>query len=151
VSLDIKSGNFSKRPRSNDRAVGVDAGYKDKVVLSDGIRLNKSFDEIAEYLAKEYTTVCVESLSPELSYLQILLKRIESACLAAKVTFIKIDRFYPSTRLCFDCGKLTGPTQLHVRKWVCGNCGEKHDRDINAARNIRARGLKLQALAAKSC
>jgi putative transposase len=45
-----------------------------------------------------------------------------------------------TTRACSDCGALTGPTgldMLDVRTWVCGECGVTHDRDVNAARNIR--------------
>ena len=46
-----------------------------------------------------------------------------------------------STRVCGNCGALTGPKgveQLVVRQWVCGACGDTHDRDVNAARNILA-------------
>jgi IS605 OrfB family transposase len=46
-----------------------------------------------------------------------------------------------STRACSSCGALTGPAGLDrvvVRQWVCGACGEAHDRDVNAARNILA-------------
>ena len=45
-----------------------------------------------------------------------------------------------TTRACSDCGALTGPTgldMLDVRAWVCGGCGGAHDRDVNAAKNIR--------------
>jgi transposase len=46
-----------------------------------------------------------------------------------------------STRVCGNCGALTDPKgvgQLVVRQWVCGACGDTHDRDANAARNILA-------------
>jgi putative transposase len=46
-----------------------------------------------------------------------------------------------STRVCGNCGALTGPKgvgQLVVRQWVCSACGVAHDRDVNAARNILA-------------
>jgi IS605 OrfB family transposase len=46
-----------------------------------------------------------------------------------------------STRACSSCGALTGPAGLDslvVRHWVCGACGDTHDRDVNAARNILA-------------
>jgi IS605 OrfB family transposase len=46
-----------------------------------------------------------------------------------------------STRVCSSCGALTGPKGLDglvVRQWVCGACGDTHDRDVNAARNILA-------------
>jgi putative transposase len=48
-----------------------------------------------------------------------------------------------TTRACSSCGALTGPTGLDslvVRTWVCSECGETHDRDVNAARNILSAG-----------
>ena len=61
-------------------------------------------------------------------------------------TLIKIDRWFPSTQLCSSCNSRTGPKgNLSVRTWVCSNCGVKHDRDVNAARNILAAGLAVSA------
>lgn len=54
-------------------------------------------------------------------------------------TFGKIDRWYPSTRLCSACGAIGATKPLHVRTWV-RPCGAVHDRDVNAARNILAAG-----------
>ncbi|MFI7189767.1 RNA-guided endonuclease InsQ/TnpB family protein [Nocardia nova] len=54
--------------------------------------------------------------------------------------FAKVDRFYPSSRLCSDCGSLDGPKRLSVREWQCKACGAVHDRDLNAAINIHAVG-----------
>ena len=60
---------------------------------------------------------------------------------------IKIDMFYPSTQICSGCGfqnkKLRGMKGLKVREWVCPCCGEVHDRDLNASRNIDREGLKV--------
>jgi putative transposase len=60
---------------------------------------------------------------------------------------VKIDRFYPSTQLCSGCGfqnkKLRGIKSLKVREWTCPECGEVHDRDLNASRNIDREGLKI--------
>lgn len=53
-----------------------------------------------------------------------------------------------TTRACSGCGALTGPqgrTGLVVRQWVCGECGDSHDRDVNAARNILTAGLRCRA------
>ena len=50
-----------------------------------------------------------------------------------------------TTRGCSSCGSLTGPSgprQLVVRRWVCAHCGESHDRDVNAARNILIAGSR---------
>ncbi|MET8089298.1 transposase [Micromonospora sp. NPDC005220] len=54
-------------------------------------------------------------------------------------TFGKVDRWFPSTRMCSECGAVSNKLDLSVRSWVCP-CGATHDRDINAARNIRAAG-----------
>ena len=61
-------------------------------------------------------------------------------------TLIKVDRWFPSTQLCSNCNARSGPKgELSVRTWTCSNCGSKHDRDVNAARNILAAGLAVTA------
>jgi putative transposase len=54
-------------------------------------------------------------------------------------TFGKVDRFFPSTRMCSDCGRINEKMALNVRAWHC-LCGAAHDRDVNAAVNILAAG-----------
>lgn len=57
--------------------------------------------------------------------------------------YIKIDTFYASSQLCSVCGyKNTDTKDLAVREWICPVCGAKHDRDVNAAKNILAEGLR---------
>ncbi|MFD3704570.1 RNA-guided endonuclease InsQ/TnpB family protein [Nocardia sp. NPDC058658] len=53
--------------------------------------------------------------------------------------FAKVDRWFPSTRLCSACGVISEKKPLHVRAWTCV-CGTAHDRDMNAAMNILAAG-----------
>ena len=55
-------------------------------------------------------------------------------------TVHKIDRFYPSSRMC-ECGYKNDSLRLSDREWVCPQCGRVHDRDLNAARNILRRGI----------
>lgn len=59
-------------------------------------------------------------------------------------TVVAIDRFYPSSKTCSNCGRITDKMPLNVRKWECP-CGAVHDRDVNAALNIRAAGLAVLA------
>ena len=59
---------------------------------------------------------------------------------------IFIDRFYPSSKLCSDCGYKNSELQLSDREWVCPECGVVHDRDINAAVNILNEGKRIIGL-----
>ena len=56
-------------------------------------------------------------------------------------TVVKIDRWFPSTKRCSECGYVTESKPLSVRSWDCPRCEADHDRDINAAENIRTAGL----------
>ena len=59
---------------------------------------------------------------------------------------IKIGRFDPSSKMCSNCGYKNVDLKLSDREWVCPVCGEKHDRDINAAINIKKMALHPQSL-----
>ncbi len=63
------------------------------------------------------------------------------------VDIVHVDRFYPSTRMCSTngCGHITGPIPTKVRSWTCPHCHTLHDRDINAATNIRAAATAVLA------
>jgi putative transposase len=61
---------------------------------------------------------------------------------------IVIDRWYPSSKTCSACGHVVASMPLNVREWDCNACGTRHDRDINAARNILAAGLAVAACGA---
>jgi IS605 OrfB family transposase len=66
---------------------------------------------------------------------------------SAARNFSVVNESY-STRTCSSCGALTGPTGLDmlvVRQFTCSECGDTHDRDVNAARNIRTAGLRCRA------
>jgi len=56
---------------------------------------------------------------------------------------VKIDKWYPSSKRCFDCGHILDSLALDVREWTCPECVVHHDRDINAAQNIHAVGLTV--------
>ncbi len=61
-------------------------------------------------------------------------------------TLAKIDRWYPSSKRCHDCGHVLDSLPLDVRQWTCPECGVRHDRDVNAAKNILAVGRQRQPL-----
>lgn len=55
---------------------------------------------------------------------------------------IAVDRWFPSSKLCSNCGTIASTMPLHVREWTC-DCGTTHDRDVNAAKNLLAAGLAV--------
>ncbi|QSQ09103.1 hypothetical protein H0A61_01462 [Koleobacter methoxysyntrophicus] len=59
--------------------------------------------------------------------------------------FVKVDPFYPSSKLCEKCGTKNAMLTLSDREWQCPECGAIHDRDLNAARNILAEGKRILA------
>jgi putative transposase len=62
-------------------------------------------------------------------------------------TFVRIGRFEPTSQTCSTCGHRDGPKPLHVREWICPACNTVHDRDHNAAINVK----QAAGLAASAC
>ncbi len=56
---------------------------------------------------------------------------------------IMIDRWFPSSKMCSTCGHVLAELSLDMRHWTCPSCGTRHDREINAAKNILAAGLAV--------
>lgn len=70
---------------------------------------------------------------------------------------LRVDRFFPSSKLCSDCGGKHHHLTLNLRQWVCLNCGAIHDRDENAAINllkqatVGGRGVKVTPVEIREC
>ena len=58
-------------------------------------------------------------------------------------TLVEINRFFPSSKTCSNCHHQIDKLPLDIRHWTCTHCGTKHDRDENAAINIRQEGIRL--------
>lgn len=61
---------------------------------------------------------------------------LENLCKKLGIELRLADRFYPSSKLCSDCGFKYKDLKLSERFWTCSNCGSEHDRDVNAAINL---------------
>ena len=72
-----------------------------------------------------------------------LVRQLDYKCDWYGRTLIKIDRGFPSSKRCGNCGHIVNKRPLNIREWDCRNCGTHHDRDINAAKNILATGLAV--------
>jgi putative transposase len=75
-------------------------------------------------------------------------RQLEYKCERAGRELIVVDRWYPSSKTCSACGHLLAELSLSTRYWTCPSCGSRHDRDINAAKNILAAGLAVSACGA---
>ncbi|HLJ81045.1 MAG TPA: RNA-guided endonuclease TnpB family protein [Ktedonobacterales bacterium] len=109
-------------------------------------------------LIRENQTICVESLAiknmvrnhalakaiSDVGWGE-LIRQLEYKAAWYGRTLVKIDRCYPSSKRCFDCGHVVDSLPLDIRRWKCPQCGARHDRDINAAKNILAAGLAVNA------
>ena len=74
-----------------------------------------------------------------------LVRLLEEKALRCHRTVVKVSRWFPSSRLCSECGFNSGKKPLDVRSWTCTECGITHDRDLNAARNILVEGRMVAA------
>ena len=112
--------------------------------------------KITTKLIKENDIICIENLNVKgMTKNHKLAKVIQEASVGMLVNMlkykalwhnrqiIKIGRFYPSSKSCSCCGHRMNYMGLEVRQWTCPNCGETHDRDINAAINIKNEGLRI--------
>jgi putative transposase len=109
-------------------------------------------------LIHENQVICVESLAVKnMLRNHMLAKAISDAGWGELVrqleykaawygrTLVKIDRWYPSSKRCHACGHVLDSLSLDVRQWVCPKCGVRHDREVNAAKNIVAVGHTVLA------
>lgn len=66
-----------------------------------------------------------------------LRRQIEYKAALTGAVVVVADRWFPSSKLCSACGMKTKSLPLHIREWDCAGCGTRHDRDLNAAINLR--------------
>ena len=153
-SLCRKVKGSKNRNKARRRVARIHAQIADQRL--DGLH------KLTTRLIRENQTICVESLAVKNMVRNHSLARAISDAgwgefvrqLAYKAqwygrTLVKIDRWYPSSKRCFECGHVLNSLALDVREWTCPECGVCHDRDVNAAKNICAVGLTVRACGEK--
>lgn len=118
-----------------------------------------SLHKLSRRLINENQVICVESLkvknmirNPKLSKTIAdagwgeFVRQLAYKAEWAGRSLVAIDQWFPSSKRCSDCGHTLPSLPLSVRKWDCPECGAHHDRDQNAATNIKAAGLAVLAL-----
>lgn len=118
-------------------------------------RRNDFLHKLSSKLIRENQTICIEDLNSsgivknhklaqavsDVSWFSFV-KMLEYKAEWYGKNLLKIGRFEPSSKICSDCGAKNETLTLSHREWVCADCGTLHDRDFNAAKNIRNFALK---------
>ncbi len=118
--------------------------------------------KISSHLVKKYDTICLEDLAVKNMMGNHKLARaigdmgwgefrgmLEYKSNWHGKNISIIGRFDPSSKTCSSCGKINKELTLKDRNWTCGSCGTTHDRDVNAAINIKTFGLRNQPCASQ--
>lgn len=145
----FEAKNYQKQKRKVAR-------LHEKVMNQRNDFLNKLSTEII----KNHDIICIEDLNTKgMLRNHKLAKSISDVSWSSFVTklqykadwygrkIIKIDKWFPSSQICSECGHQDGKKSLKIREWTCPICHAHHDRDINASINILTEGLRIQALA----
>lgn len=158
VSRRYQQGKKREEQSNNwNKAVRQVAKLQEKIAFQRYDYLHK----VSTWIANNYSTVCVETLNVKGMMKNHHLAQAISDCgwgmfinmLEYKCdNLVKIDKWFASSQTCSECGYVNTATKnLAIREWTCPNCGTKHNRDLNAARNIEREGLSLCGLKVSGC
>jgi putative transposase len=150
-TLSKKKLGSSNRAKARQKVARVHAKISD--CRTDNLH------KLSRRLINENQVICVESLKVKnMVHNRSLAKSISDASWGELVRQLKykaewadrqlvaIDQWYPSSKRCSGCGFVMKSMPLNIRHWICPECAAEHDRDVNAAINIKAAGLAVLAL-----
>jgi transposase, IS605 orfB family len=105
----------------------------------------KSHDYVVMETLKVHNLIKNRKLSKSIADVgwSMFVNMIEYKCERYGKEFVQIDQWFPSSQICSHCNHKDGKKALSIREWTCNNCGTHHDRDINAAINIKNKGLEM--------
>ena len=121
-------------------------------------RRKDTLHKVSAELVKNHDVICIENLNVKgMVQNHKLAKHIQDAAWGTFVNMLKykslwygkevveIDRFFPSSKTCSDCGWQKANLKLSDREWTCDECGTVHDRDVNASINILTQGINIKS------
>jgi putative transposase len=117
-----------------------------------------TLNKLTTLMVRRYDTICIEDLNLRgMVKNQVLARSLHDAGIGMAIRMleekaerygkcvVRVDRFFPSSKTCSECGFVAKSMPLSIRQWQCAHCGTSHDRDENAARNILAAGQAVAA------
>ena len=154
--LKILQRRVSKKVKGSNRQKKA---YLKAALLHEKIK-NQRKDYIHKFTSKlvhdnQVDTICLEDLnvkgmiknrrlakSISDTIFSEIKRQLEYKCLWNSKNLLYVDRFYPSSKTCSNCGYIKEDLTLNDRDWSCPICGVKHNRDFNASVNIKREALK---------
>jgi putative transposase len=146
-------GDGANRARARRKVARIHARIAD--------RRQDHLHKLTTRLVRENQTIVIEDLAVRAMVKNHTLARaisdaswtmmrsmLEYKCAWYGRDLVVVDRWFPSSKLCSNCGTLTEKMPLNVREWTCRGCGTTHDRDVNAAINLKAAGLAVSVCGA---
>ena len=108
-------------------------------------KIVKNHDYIVMEILRIHNMIKNRKLSKSIADVgwSMFVNMIEYKCERYGKECVQIDQWFPSSQICSNCHHNSGKKTLDIREWTCDNCGVHHDRDINAAINIKNKGLEL--------
>ncbi len=118
--------------------------------------INDFTNKLSTNIIKNHDIICLESLNVEKmlknkylaksisdSQLSNFVRKLEYKARWYGKDVVKVNTYFPSSKLCSSCGHHNGKKALHIRTWECLKCNATHDRDINASINVLTEGLRI--------
>ena len=156
---------LAKEQRKLSHMVKGSSNYKDQLLRIANLHekiANQRKDYLhktSRYLANKYDYVFVEDLdlkeiskrkeemklgifTNDLGY-GTFLNQLKYKLEWLNKKLVKVDKYFPSSQLCSECGYRKTDLLLKNKTWICPNCGAKHNRDHNAAVNIKKEGMRM--------
>lgn len=153
AKLKVLQSALSKKKKGSKRYLKC---KKKVALLHEKISNQRSnfLHKTANHLIDNYDKIYVENLSVKnMVKNRSLAKSISDASWSRFVSILmyksewygksvyKINRWFASSKTCSECGYQLDKLDLSVREWICPGCDERHDRDVNAAKNVLKRGI----------
>ena len=103
------------------------------LIITENLKIQKMIQKGNKYINKGILNTSLSEI----------IRQLEYKCKWLNKRLIKVDTYFPSSQYCNVCGKINKNVKdLSIRKWICKDCNNENDRDINASINILEEGIR---------